>query len=157
MTTKCVTSLQGPSSAGLRTTQLLSKKCCSGSNPSSTLCPICPSRDLNLGPPDSETNALALNQLAGWPNRWICEFTVLTSLEDIWQQTFCWILWKKNTKKCYQTWCSFSRRNNTVLSPVSFHQHSSLQTFNLIDVSVKLTCMQCKQSNFVWWKKSCWF
>ena len=56
----------GPISASLRlATQLLSKKCCSGSKPLTTLCLIWPVRDLNLRSPVPETNPLPLDQLAG--------------------------------------------------------------------------------------------
>ena len=58
--------LVGPISASLRlwATQLLSKKCPSDGEPLVTLCLIWPARDLNLGPPAPETNALPLDQLA---------------------------------------------------------------------------------------------
>ena len=63
-TPKRVTSLWGPSPRHCaRATQLLSKKCRSGGEPLATLCPIWPARDLNLGPPAPETNALPLDQL----------------------------------------------------------------------------------------------
>ena len=51
-TPKCVTSLRGPSpSYCTRTTQLFSKKCCSGGKPLAILCAIWLARDLNLRPP----------------------------------------------------------------------------------------------------------
>ena len=43
----------------------LSKKCRNGGKLLTTLCPIWPSRDLNLTPPAPETNKLPLDQLAG--------------------------------------------------------------------------------------------
>ena len=49
-----------------RATRLLSRKCRSGSEPSATLFPIWPVRDLNLGPPSPEANALPLDQLDGY-------------------------------------------------------------------------------------------
>ena len=49
-----------------RVTQLLSKKYRSGGETLAALCPIRPARDLNLGPPAPETNAIPLNQLAGF-------------------------------------------------------------------------------------------
>ena len=51
-------------------TQLLSKKCRSGSEPLATLCPICEVLDLNLRPLAPETNALPLDQLTGQLNLW---------------------------------------------------------------------------------------
>ena len=66
-TPKRVTSLRGPSPRHCaRATQLLSKKCCSGGEPLAALCLIWPARDLNLKPPAPETNALPLDQLAGF-------------------------------------------------------------------------------------------
>ena len=38
--------------------------------------------------------------------------------------------------------------------PVPFHQHSPLHTLKVTHISVKLNCMQCKQSDFVRWKKN---
>ena len=49
-----------------RTTQLLSKECCSGGKPLATLyVRFWPTWDLNLRPPAPETNTLPLDQLAG--------------------------------------------------------------------------------------------
>ena len=54
--------LVGPSSNSCGgATQLLSKKCRSGSDPLATLCPIWPTWDLNLRPPFAKTNALQLD------------------------------------------------------------------------------------------------
>ena len=39
----------------------------------------------------------------------------------------------------------FPKKNNTGLPPVPFHKHSPLHTLKVTDISVKLTCMQCKQ------------
>ena len=47
----------------------------------------------------------------------------------------------------------FPEENNTGLPPVPFHQHFSLHTFKFTDISVKLSRMQCKQSDFVRSKK----
>ena len=63
--TRCI-SLRGPSPRHCaRATQLLSKKYRSGIEPLATQCSIRPARDLNLGPPAPETNALPLDQMAG--------------------------------------------------------------------------------------------
>ena len=65
VTPKRVTSSRGPSPRHFaQATQLLLKKCCSGGEPLATLCPIRPARDLKLGPPAPETNALPLDRLA---------------------------------------------------------------------------------------------
>ena len=67
ITPKRVTSLRDPSPRHCdQATQLLSKKCRSGGEPLATLCLIWPARDVNLRPPAPETNALPLDQLAGW-------------------------------------------------------------------------------------------
>ena len=66
VTPKRSTSLRDPSPRHCpRATQLHSKKCRNGGEPFATLCPIWPVRDLNLGSPAPETNALPLDQLAG--------------------------------------------------------------------------------------------
>ena len=61
ITLKRVTSLRGPSPRHCaRAPQLFSMKCRSGGELLATLCPIRPTRDLNLRPPSPETNALPL-------------------------------------------------------------------------------------------------
>ena len=57
----------GPISASLRlrAIQLISKKCRSDGEPLATLCSIWQARDLNLRPPDPETNSLPLDYQAG--------------------------------------------------------------------------------------------
>ena len=60
--------MRGPSPRHCaRATQLRSKKCRSGGKSLVTLSDL-PVRDLKLGPPTPETNALPLDQLAGAKN-----------------------------------------------------------------------------------------
>ena len=59
---KRVTSLRGPSPRHCARAAKLLLKCRSSGVPLATLCLITPARDLNLGPPDPETDALPLDQ-----------------------------------------------------------------------------------------------
>ena len=68
ITPKRVTSLRGPSPRHCAWAQLLSEKCCSGGKPLATLCSIWPTQDMNLRPLVPETNALPLDQVAGFFN-----------------------------------------------------------------------------------------
>ena len=82
ITPKRVTSLRGPYPRHCaRVTQLLSKKCRSGGELLVTLYPIWPAWDLNLRPPDPETNALPLDHLAGLH---------LTFKIQEWRKSFYW-------------------------------------------------------------------
>ena len=76
ITPKRVTSLRGPSPCHCaHATQLLLKKCRSGGETLATLlCPIWPTRDLNLRPPAPETKGLPLDQLAGALVIWLREY-----------------------------------------------------------------------------------
>ena len=42
----------------------------------------------------------------------------------------------------------FTKENNAGLLPVAFYRHILLHTLKVIDISVKLNRMQCKQSDF---------
>ena len=93
ITRKRVTSWRGPSPRHCaQATQLLSKKCRSGGESLATLYPIWSAQDLNLRPPALETNALLLDQLAGY-----CKFISLKRNEvpNLQDQVLgkIWVLW----------------------------------------------------------------
>ena len=65
--------LAGPISASLhlQAAELLSTKYRNGGEPLATLCPIWPTRDLNLRPLAPETNALSLDLLWTMMGKWM--------------------------------------------------------------------------------------
>ena len=43
----------------------------------------------------------------------------------------------------------FPEENNTELPPVPFYHYSTLHILKVTDISVKLNCMHCKETDFI--------